>query len=286
MYHRGDGGCCIFGGQVVVLNEWIWFWLAGSLLGVAGMLSLVFAWASRRNRFDVIDVFWGPSVLLATLFGVVVAYRAYEYPLSGWQFAVAGVVTVWALRLAWHIARRFRVSSSQDKRYTAMVESYGKHSFKRHVFLRIYLVQAVLAVMVASTAVAAIWSADMEPSWPIVVGLVVWAIGFGIEVLADRQLKQFRSNPKNKGRILSSGLWRHSRHPNYFGEALLWWGLAVISLPTMTLAPLGVVGALTITILVRFVSGVPPAERSLRGRNGWKSYTQTTSVFVPLPQKR
>lgn len=271
---------------MVVLNEWIWLWLAGSLLAVVGMLSLVFAWAARRGRFDVIDVFWGPSVLLATLVGLAVEYRAYEYPLSGWQFAVAGVVGVWALRLAWHIARRFRASTTQDKRYTTMVDSYGKHSLKRHVFLRIYLVQAVLAVLVASTAVAAIWTGDMKPSWPIVVGLLVWAIGFGIEVLADRQLKQFRSDPENKGRILSSGLWRYSRHPNYFGEALLWWGLAIISLPTVTLAPLGVVGALTITILVRFVSGVPPAERSLRGRRGWKMYVQTTSVFVPLPPKR
>ncbi len=112
-------------------------------------------------------------------------------------------------------------------------------------------------------------------------GELVWAIGFLYEAIADAQLQEFKDDPKKTG-ILDTGLWRSSRHPNYFGEAILWWG---IWLPALSV-PWGwatVVGPLTITLLLRYVSGVPMAERLMEGREGWDDYAARTSVFIPRP---
>ena len=113
---------------------------------------------------------------------------------------------------------------------------------------------------------------------------MVWLIGFFFEVVGDYQLKTFLANPKNKGKLMTPGLWRYTRHPNYFGEATMWWGIAIIALAT----PYGWVAIITpvlITYLLLFVSGVPMTEKSFAGKPGWDRYKRQTSIFLPLPPK-
>ena len=117
------------------------------------------------------------------------------------------------------------------------------------------------------------------------IGALVWLLGLSIEATADRQLRSFFAQPpETRGSIMQSGLWRYSRHPNYFGEVLLWWGIFIIVAP-LAYSYIALIGPITITCLILFVSGVPMAERMMAGKPGWEEYTRTTSVFVPLPPK-
>lgn len=120
--------------------------------------------------------------------------------------------------------------------------------------------------------------------WLDMVGLVVWGIGFFFEVIGDRQLQLFVARPENRGKLMTSGLWKYSRHPNYFGELTMWWGIWLISVSVVggvwtILAPI------TITVLLRYVSGVPLLEKKYTGNPEWEIYRQKTSVLIPLPPR-
>ena len=114
-------------------------------------------------------------------------------------------------------------------------------------------------------------------------GLLVWAVGFWCETLADAQLKRFLANPVNRGKLMTHGLWKYSRYPNYFGELTMWWGIALMSLGTAH-GWVGLGGAAVITYLIVYVSGIPPKEKRLRKRPGWQKYILLTRLLVPLPK--
>jgi steroid 5-alpha reductase family enzyme len=117
------------------------------------------------------------------------------------------------------------------------------------------------------------------------IGLCVWGIGFYFESTGDAQLKEFITNPANKGKLMDRGLWKYSRHPNYFGEVTQWWGLFIVAL-SITGSLFTVIGPLTITTLILFVSGVPLLEKKYAGRPDWEEYKKRTSIFIPLPPKQ
>jgi steroid 5-alpha reductase family enzyme len=117
-----------------------------------------------------------------------------------------------------------------------------------------------------------------------IAGFLVWGFGFYFESTGDRQLKEFISNPENKGKIMNKGLWQYSRHPNYFGEVTQWWGIFIIAL-SIPGSSFTIIGPLTITILILFVSGIPLLEKKYAGRPDFEEYKKRTSVFVPLPPR-
>jgi steroid 5-alpha reductase family enzyme len=112
----------------------------------------------------------------------------------------------------------------------------------------------------------------------------VWAIGFFFEVMGDRQLKQFLHNPSHKGKIMDRGLWAYTRHPNYFGEVLQWWGIFLCAL-ALPFGYVTIIGPLLITYLILFVSGIPMLEKKYKGRPDYEQYKKRTSMFFPLPRK-
>lgn len=235
----------------------------------------LFAWAKGRNDFA--DVAWGLGFVVVT--GVsLVAGNTY----SARGVLVAGLVLLWGLRLALHIHAR-NSGRGEDARYRQWREAWGRWFLLRS-FLQIYLLQGTLLVVVAAPIIFA--SASTDTPWGIVdfLGLAVWLTGFLFEAVGDWQLLSFMRNPANKGKLMSSGLWRYSRHPNYFGEVTLWWGvwLIVCALPNgwMTL-----LGPLTITLLILKVSGIPMLERHYAGRADYEAYKRRTSVFLPLPPR-
>jgi len=226
-----------------------------------------------RKRNDGVDIAWGLGFVL-------LAWVAF----SSWglrPFIINIFVTVWGLRLAWHIARRHR-GKPEDSRYAAWRATW-KYFLIRSYF-QIYLLQGVLLLIIA-LPILRIHSIDAGPLvFSDYCGIVVWLLGCYFEVVGDWQLKFFLADPANRGKIMQTGLWRYSRHPNYFGEVMMWWGifLMAISLPYGILT---IISPLTITTLILFVSGIPLLEMKYAGRPDFEDYKKRTSAFFPLPPR-
>jgi steroid 5-alpha reductase family enzyme len=201
-----------------------------------------------------IDIAWGLGFVLIAW----VAQLTYNHPI-GW--VMVALVSIWGLRLAYHIGKR-NIGKPEDFRYQNFRRDWGKNYFIKSIF-QIYILQGVLMFLVSLAFLEGMSKDHIHT--PVLYGLgrALFVIGYGFEVIGDAQLRAHTSNPANKGKLMKTGLWSKTRHPNYFGEAVLWTGLAVMSLGLNTsFVPL--LGALTITILVRYVSGVPLLEVRMR----------------------
>lgn len=252
--------------------------LGCALLGALVVQLVAYVYALRTSRVDVIDVGWGLSFIAA-----VVVMQLYEPSTSLWVVMTDLLVFIWGVRLSWHIYRRFSHSAVQDARYTELIRHWPQRLLPLQLFLRLFVVQAFLAVLI-SLPVVVVHAYQPATSWLAVVGLMLWLVGFITESVADKQLRDFLVAPDH-GELMTDGLWRYSRHPNYFGEIIMWWGIALIASQT-PLWWLGILGALTITILIRFVSGVPLAEARSRSKRGWSEYARQTSTLLPLPLRK
>ena len=252
------------------------------LLAAIGFISLIFIFALKINRYDIIDAAWGPTFIVVSFTSYLIAYNSIN-PIS-LSLLVVALVMVWGLRLAWHIGKRKIGSTAEDPRYVELRRHWrGKESF--NVYFRIYITQALLATIICIPVIHINLFDGNQWAVFTYLGLVVWILGFVFEVVADRQLKAHLDNTKNKGTIMQSGLWRYSRHPNYFGEITQWWGIGIIAAGVMPWW-VGLIGPITITFLILYVSGIPPTEKRFEGRVGWKEYKAKTSVLIPLPVKK
>jgi steroid 5-alpha reductase family enzyme len=234
--------------------------------------------AQIRGRNDIADVAWGLGFILVA---VVSLYTSGVYSTRG--LLVSLLVLIWGLRLALHIHSRNR-GRGEDPRYRKWREEWGKW-FVLRSFLQIFMLQGILLLLVAVTIVFANTAPTGPLGWLDLFGLLVWLYGFGFEAIGDWQLLKFIRDPSNKGKLVTGGLWRYTRHPNYFGEVTLWWGiwLMTLSLPGGWLT---VVGPLTITFLILKVSGIPMLEKPYEDRADFQEYKRRTSAFFPLPPKR
>lgn len=174
----------------------------------------------------------------------------------------------------------------EDKRYHELRDAYMKKGgVAGNMYLRVFLVQAVLAVVISMPVIIVNASQDIALGYHVLIGIAIWLTGFFFEAVGDWQLRYHMNNPDNKGKLLTSGLWRYTRHPNYFGEVTQWWGIFVL----VAVAPywgLSLLGPLVVTILIVFFTGVPLAERHFIGRKGWEEYKKHTSRLIPLPPRR
>lgn len=198
---------------------------------------------------------------------------------------IAGaMVGVWALRLGTFLFRRVR-RDGKDGRFDEIKLDPLR-------FLMAWTLQGLWVLLTVSAALAIITSLDRRPlGWIAYLGIAVWVIGFGIEVVADRQKSAFRADPANTGRFISSGLWSWSRHPNYFGEIVLWTGLAIMAVPVLSgWRWVVLISPIFVTVLLTRISGIPMLERRAERRWGddpeFRAYTDSTSVLVPLPPRR
>lgn len=228
------------------------------------------------KRNDIADIAWGVGfVILAWLSLFIAGY-------SERGILVTILVTIWGSRLAWHIYLRNK-GKPEDYRYQIWRKEW-KHFYLQSYF-QIYLMQGFFLFLIALPFLF-INHSDLRGILLFdSVGLLVWGIGFYFESVGDNQLKRFISNPKNKGKLIDIGLWRYSRHPNYFGEVTQWWGIYIIAL-SVPFGYVTIVGPLTITFLILFVSGIPLLEKKYSGRPDFEEYKKRTSIFFPLPQKK
>ncbi len=237
-----------------------------------------FAVAAARRTDTVTDLSYS---LTFALLAVVLPFTGAGKPV---QLLASLLVVVWAVRLGTYLFRRI-LRMKVDHRFDGIRENPLR-------FGRFWLLQAI-TVAVVMLPVSYLLDRDHPSglgSWSIV-GAAVWLVGLLVEALADAQKAAFRAKDENRGRFVASGLWRYSRHPNYFGEMLVWWGLFVSAVPVLHGAAFAVVvGPVFITLLLLFVSGIPPLERSADAKYGndaeYRNYKRRTSILVPLPPRR
>ena len=249
--------------------------LAAALSGLAlGAVLALGTWIVSVVARDVsiVDIAWGFLVLVPAV--TVAAVSASE---ASRMFAALGVASAWAIRLAAHIAWRHR-GQPEDRRYREIRLRNEPHFEWKSLYL-VFGLQAVLAWIVAAPLMACAWS--REP-WNALdtVGLAAAVSGLLFEAVADAQLSRFKAQAANRGQVMDRGLWRFSRHPNYFGECCLWWGFWLVA--TAAGAWWTIVSPLLMTVLLVRVSGVPLLEKDLeRRRPGYAEYVRRTPRFVP-----
>lgn len=247
-------------------------------LGVAlAVNGAFFAFAAARKTDVVTDLSYSLTfALLAVVLPFTGAFKLV-------QLVVSLLVLLWAVRLGAYLFRRI-LRMKVDHRFDGMRERPLR-------FARFWLLQAI-SVAVVMLPVSYLLDRGRPPAfgtWAII-GTFVWLIGLLIEAAADAQKAAFKAKDENRDRFLATGLWRYSRHPNYFGEMLVWWGLLVYAVPVLHGAAFAVaLGPLFITLLLLFVSGIPPLERSADEKYGsnpaYLEYKRQTSILVPLPPR-
>lgn len=234
----------------------------------------------RIRNASIVDIWWGPGFALIALLSFVLTP---DGAASRRQLVLA-LTTIWGLRLGIHLLVRNGVRD-EDFRYAAMRRSWGA-GFAMKSLVQVFLLQAVLMWVVSFPVQAAMRSATPATLGVLdVLGLLVWAFGLFFETVGDAQLARFKADPANADRVMDRGLWRYTRHPNYFGDACVWWGLWLIAFAV----PGGfwsIVGPITMTVLLTRVSGVPMLERTIgKRRPGYDEYVRRTSAFVPRPPR-
>jgi steroid 5-alpha reductase family enzyme len=241
-------------------------------------MSLWFIVSLIKKRNDVADVGWGLGFVLLTWA---------SFYLSGageWRELMVGLmVSVWGLRLAWHIYRRNK-GKVEDYRYKQWRIDWGKWFYLRS-YLQVYLLQGILLFLIVLPVLVINKNSGLSLGMLDFVGVAIWLLGFCFEAIGDAQLKKFIKNPENKGKLMQGGLWAYTRHPNYFGEVTQWWGIWLVALSV----PGGIwaiIGPLTITILILKISGIPMLEKKMAENPEFAEYKRKTSIFIPLPRKK
>jgi steroid 5-alpha reductase family enzyme len=242
------------------------------------LIAALIAWAvaTRRRNVGLVDIFWSLFLLLAALWFL----RGQATLTTRSQLTIA-LTALWALRLAGYLALR-NWNAPEDHRYQA-IRARNQPGFVWKSLYLVFALQAVLALVVAAPLYAAI-TTEQPLQLLDLLGATVVLGGILIETLADLQLAAFRSNTANRGRVLDHGLWRYSRHPNYFGEFCVWWGFFLIALATGAWWTL--ISPLLMSALLLRVSGVTLLEKDIGERRpGYKEYAARTNAFFPGPRK-
>ncbi len=249
--------------------------LTFSVIGIFVVALFILSLIIKRN--DIADVAWGTGIFIVALVSYFSGARS---ELSLMLTVLAGL---WGLRLTLRIFFRNR-KKIEDFRYKKWREDWGRWFYVRS-FLQVYLLQGFLMVVVGYSFVhVSIFGDTGTLSLTSIVGLFIWLVGYFFEAVGDWQLDRFIASKPAPGEILSSGLWKYTRHPNYFGEVTMWWGvwILIVSLP---LSYIALISPLMITFLILKVSGIPMLEKSFADNQNFQEYKKRTSAFFPLPQK-
>jgi steroid 5-alpha reductase family enzyme len=244
------------------------------LVVALGYATIWFCISLYKQRADIADIAWGVGGAVFSLLALALA----DSPTLR-SYIVALFVTCWGVRLAHHIYNRNK-NKPEDARYVAMRSSWGDFAAVR-IFLQIFTLQSILLLFVLISTFTIILSDTPRTLtlWDII-GSVIWLIGFYFEATGDKQLSTFLANPLNKGKIMTTGLWRYTRHPNYFGEMTQWIGIFIISLSV----PFGfvtIISPLLISYLLLHVSGIPMLEKRYEGNKDYEAYKKVTPALFP-----
>ncbi|MBE0499896.1 MAG: DUF1295 domain-containing protein [Desulfuromonadales bacterium] len=245
-----------------------------AILSLLVFMTLLFGLALRVKDNSIVDVGYGLAFVL-------VGWSSYFYQGNSHsrQLLLLALITIWGVRLAGHIFMRKQGETGEDFRYRQWRKEWGK-TFVWRSFLQIFMLQGAVVFMVSLPILLVTHQPGGDLGVFDLLGVSIWLIGFVFEALSDWQLLRFKRNPDNRGKLMQTGLWRTTRHPNYFGEATLWWGIFLIACS----APLGwlaVISPLLINLLLLKVSGIPMLEAKYAGNPQFESYKSQTNAFFP-----
>lgn len=250
-------------------------------LVILGLMTLLWLVSLVLKNSSIVDIFWGTGFVIVTWAAFVLTPEGFTTR----KWLLNMLVTIWGLRLSLHILTR-NWGKPEDFRYQVWRKEAGAAWWWRS-FFKVFFLQGFILWTVATPLLAAQISAQPDYlTWLDYMAVPLWLIGFTFEAAGDWQLAHFRANPANKGKVLDNGVWRYSRHPNYFGDAAQWWAYYLIALAASgwwtIFSPI-----LMTTLLLR-VSGVTMLEKSLKEEKpGYKAYVETTSEFIPwIPCKK
>ncbi|HNR90131.1 MAG TPA: DUF1295 domain-containing protein [Spirochaetota bacterium] len=244
---------------------------------VFGYMTVLFLLAVFLKDNSIADVAWGPGFIIAAA-AVMIVQETFGVR----NFLLQALVTIWGLRLGVRIFLRNH-GRGEDWRYKKWREEWGSLFYLRS-YLQVFALQGAILLVNAAPLVIANTAPGDILVWTDYAGLAVWCTGFFFESVGDYQLDRFIKDPANKGTIMDRGLWRYTRHPNYFGEVTMWWGIFIIGLGA-PFGYLGIVGPVIITLMIVFVSGIPMTERAMDHDPAFQAYKKRTSAFIPLPPR-
>jgi steroid 5-alpha reductase family enzyme len=259
--------------------SFISIYLTAGLL-ILGLMTLLWLVSLALKNSSIVDIFWGTGFVIANW--VYFALTPEGFLLRKWLVGI--LVTIWGLRLSLYILWR-NWGKPEDYRYQAWRKEAGSKWWWQS-FFRVFLLQGFLMWIISTPLLAA--QRGETPTHLIlfdVLGVVVWVIGFFFEAAGDFQLAHFKANPANKGKVMDRGVWRFTRHPNYFGDAAQWWGFYLIS--AFAGGWWTIFSPILMTLFLLRVSGVALLEKTLETRPGYKEYIEKTSAFIPwFPRKK
>lgn len=219
------------------------------------------------------DIAWGLGFCFIALY----SFAHYAQPTLRQLIITLGTF-LWGIRLAVHLYDRNK-NKPEDFRYANWRKEWGRWFIVRS-FFQVYVLQGLIMVLIACPVFLINYQSGSTFNILDLIGIILFAIGFYFEATADKQLAAFKSKPENKGNILQTGLWKYSRHPNYFGEVVLWWGIFFMAMAGGWFFP-AIISPVLITFLILKVSGVPMLERKYRNNSKYEAYVESTSAFFP-----
>jgi len=244
------------------------------------LVTLLWIWSVIIKNVSIVDIFWG--------FGFVVVNAFYVFmsgELNTRKILILALVSIWGLRLTIYLASR-NIGKGEDFRYQEFRRNYGPKRYWWFSFFQVFLLQGAL-IMIVSLPLLGINTSDSSGELKLLdyIGIIVWLIGFIFEAGGDFQLARFKRNIANKGKVLNTGFWKYTRHPNYFGDSAVWWSYAIFSIAAGSYWQ--ILGSIIMTLLIIKISGVALLEKTLNNtKPQYIEYIQKTSSFFPwFPKK-
>ncbi len=251
----------------------------GALAVILVFMTVLWIFSVLVRNASIVDPFWGPGFVLAAFY-----YYFQTEGVPARQILVLTLTTIWGLRLGLYLGWR-NWGKGEDFRYRQFRQDYGRERYWWVSFFQVFLLQGVLMWLISAPLLGAQYYSHRPLGWLDAAGVLIWLVGFVFEAGGDWQLARFKSDPANRGKLLTSGFWRYTRHPNYFGDSAVWWGLGLICIAAGSFVP--ALGAVLMTAMIIKISGVSLLEKSLKKvKPGYEEYVRNTSSFIPwFPKK-
>jgi len=251
-----------------------------ALIVIVMLMTVLWIISIIIRNVSIVDLFWGPGFIISSIFYFL---RCQGNPDR--KLVTLIVVALWGIRLALHLAVR-NIGKGEDFRYREFRKKFGEKQYWWISFFQTFLLQGVLMWIISLPLLGAqFFGTQKQIGFLDYAGILIWITGFIFEAGGDLQLAKFRSDPSNKGKVLDTGFWKYTRHPNYFGDSAVWCGYAFLSVAAGGYT--AVIGSLIMTALIIKVSGVALLEKSLvETKPQYREYIEKTSSFIPLPRRK
>jgi len=253
--------------------------LQGSLI-IFILVTLLWVLSVMLTNASIVDLFWGFGFVVVNAFYFLVSE---DFNLR--KILLLTLVTIWGLRLSIYLSWR-NIGKGEDFRYQKFRQDYGPKRYWWFSYFQVFILQGALIMLISLPLMGTnLWEQSDTLIWLDYLGIVVWCIGFLFEAGGDFQLAKFKKNPQNKGKVLNTGFWKYTRHPNYFGDSAVWWAYAIFSIAAGAYWP--IVGSVLMTVIIIKVSGVALLEKTLNNtKPEYHNYIKKTNSFFPwFPKK-